>query len=378
MVSEAIIEKLPYQRIKDSPTIKYYTDWKPFEEKRKLRYEETVDLLPSWVHAPRSYSAVLLGSEAMVNGHGEALLTILHPGTYPEKLWVKPMDLLDIDSRMIAVHAHRWRAGIGVMIPPATIAVQPIRLLSVGGGKGYAGHHIVVFMGRGSKARVEIHDAAPPDAEGLKTIVVEALLEQSSHLELITVSKAAANSLTYHRKTLKLGAGSRVEARSIVVGGDFTHYREDYMLDGVKSSLKAEYRLASSGKCRLDTISNAVHRGAATKSLVMAKGAVMDRGYLVHRGLVRVLKEAEDANTVRNWIVLLLCRKAKAVAVPMLEIEPGKVSSARHAASVASLEEDQLFYLTSRGLSREEAMTLLLKDLLETEEEGPSIPWTCG
>ena len=103
----------------------------------------------------------------------------------------------------------------------------------------------------------------------------------------------------------------------------------------------------------------------------------MDEAYLTHRGLARIAREAVDSETSIDSLILLLSRKARANAVPILEIRTSRVTSARHAASVASLDEDHLFYLASRGLSRDEATKLLLRDLLETGDSETSVDWKC-
>ncbi len=368
------VESVPYQRIRDSPTIKYYTDWRLFEEKRSLPYEE-YGAPPPWTR--RKYDAVITGKEIMVEKREDVLVEEITPGRRIHGIWIKPLQMLPSDTRMSLIHAYRWRAGAAVMIPPARVIQEPVRILSVGGGDGYAGHHILLYLGRGSQARVEIHDAAPEEGRGLKTLVVEAMLEASSHLELITMAKPSASSLLYHRKIIGVEAGGRVDSRSIVIGGGFTHYREDYELRDTKAEVSADYRLVSSGKCRLDAISNAVHKGSKTRSIIKARGAVMDEAYLTHRGLARIGREAVESETSIDSLILLLSRKAKANAVPMLEIRTSRVNSACHAASVASLDEDHLFYLASRGLSRDEATRLLLRDLLETGDSDVNMDWRC-
>jgi Fe-S cluster assembly scaffold protein SufB len=371
---EERIEEIPYQRIKDSPTIKYYTDWGFFEERRRLPPDEGDIAMPAWMKG--SYDAAMLGGDVDIRDHDRALLVAVEPGKSLPYSLAAPLTIAGVDNRMMAVHAYRWSTGVAVFIPPATIVRKPIRIASVGGARGYAGHHILVFAGRGSRARVELYDAVPDGGSGLKTIVVEGLVEQSAQLELHTFSKASGNAALYHRKAVKVLAGGVLQALSSVVGGGFTHYREDYMLEETRSEARAEYRLVASGTCRLDALSNAVHRGAAAKSVFKARGAAMDKGYLTHRGLIKVLSGARDAETDIDSFILLLSREARANSVPMLEIETSEVASARHAASVASLEEDQVFYMTSRGLGRDEVLVLLLRDLLEAGKI--RVPWECG
>ena len=105
------------------------------------------------------------------------------------------------------------------------------------------------------------------------------------------------------------------------------------------------------------------HHASNTKSLIRIKGACKDMSKNKTYGMIRVDKDTENANTFLSAHMLLLGKDAEALAIPALEIESAEVQ-AGHSASVSTVDEDQVFYLTTRGLSEEEAKKEIVKGFL--------------
>ena len=106
------------------------------------------------------------------------------------------------------------------------------------------------------------------------------------------------------------------------------------------------------------------HFGRNTSSDVFLKGAVEDSAESVFTGLLRIEKEARRTQTFETNRNLVLSENAKAHSVPNLEILCDDVVCG-HASSVGPLEEDQLYYLQSRGLSKPRAERLLIRGFFQ-------------
>jgi Fe-S cluster assembly protein SufD len=102
------------------------------------------------------------------------------------------------------------------------------------------------------------------------------------------------------------------------------------------------------------------HRGRKSTSEVLLKGAVEDQSQSVFAGLVRIEKPAIGTSAFETNRNLVLSADAKAHSVPILEILCDDVMCG-HGSSVGPLEEDHLYYLQSRGLSRPRAERLLVR-----------------
>jgi Fe-S cluster assembly protein SufD len=106
------------------------------------------------------------------------------------------------------------------------------------------------------------------------------------------------------------------------------------------------------------------HSGRNTSSDVFLKGAVEDDAQSVFTGLLRIEKDARRTSTFETNRNLVLSENAKAHSVPNLEILCDDVICG-HASSVGPLEEDHLYYLQSRGLSKDRAERLLIKGFFQ-------------
>lgn len=104
------------------------------------------------------------------------------------------------------------------------------------------------------------------------------------------------------------------------------------------------------------------------KGEVVVKVVVMDNGFLDLSGIIKIKKRANMAEAFLRQKVLLVGQNSRAEARPELEIETDEVK-ASHAASVGRIDEEEIFYLMSRGLERDEAIELIISAFLGEENE---------
>ncbi len=359
-----LLEKLPYQRVRDSPTVKYYTSWNLFDERLDLAPAPVTEPLPKFLSEVK-IDATMGAGETVVFSRPDVLLTgILRSRDLPHYASLKPFKLLrKSGSKITALHAERWNSGVYVNFPPSTITHKPVVVASLS-GEGYLGHHILVEVGRGAEARLVLIDYAGK-WNGLKTIIVEVLLEEASKLEFSRISVHGSGSPVYNHTVVHLAGGAELEVKTLALGGLMSHLRDDYALMGELSKVRSTLSLISLPGTRLDVITNAAHLAQRTTSRVTVRGAVMEEGYLVHRGVARVVAEAKWSATSIDSYINILSEKGSGYAIPILEIQTGDVEEARHAAAVASLSDEQLFYLQSRGLSRSDVEALVARSILE-------------
>ena len=97
---------------------------------------------------------------------------------------------------------------------------------------------------------------------------------------------------------------------------------------------------------------------------VLIKAVVLEGGFLNLRGLIKIEKQAILSEAFLRQKVLLVGKGARAVAIPELEIETDEVK-ASHAATVGQIDEEQVFYLQSRGLSEDQAKKLIIEAFLK-------------
>lgn len=105
------------------------------------------------------------------------------------------------------------------------------------------------------------------------------------------------------------------------------------------------------------------HRSGKTKGRVSIKGVARNGARVKISGLIKIDKDSQNVDDFLEMRVLILDNKSWATVEPKLEIEANLVK-ASHAATVSRLDEEQLFYLVSRGMKKEKAEKLLIKGFL--------------
>lgn len=105
------------------------------------------------------------------------------------------------------------------------------------------------------------------------------------------------------------------------------------------------------------------HRVAKTKGRITVKAVAGADAHIKITGMIKIRKEAQETDDFLELRVLTLDASARAVAEPELEIEANNVK-ASHAASVGQVDRDQILYLMSRGLSRDQAQEQIVSGWL--------------
>jgi Fe-S cluster assembly protein SufB len=101
------------------------------------------------------------------------------------------------------------------------------------------------------------------------------------------------------------------------------------------------------------------HIGKNTRSTIVNKGISSGRGQNTYRGLVKVLKTAENARNFTQCDSLLLGDRCGAHTFPYIEVK-NPTARVEHEASTSKIGEDQLFYCQQRGLSREDSVSMIV------------------
>jgi Fe-S cluster assembly protein SufB len=155
------------------------------------------------------------------------------------------------------------------------------------------------------------------------------------------------------------GRNSKISWTQVEAGSAITWKYPSCILHG-ENSVGAFYSVAlTHDRMKADTGTKMVHIGRNTRSTIISKGISTGHSTNSYRGLVKILPSAEGARNYSQCDSMLVGDQSAANTFPYIEV---KNSSAvvEHEASTSRISEDQLFYLQSRGLSQEEAITLLV------------------
>jgi Fe-S cluster assembly protein SufB len=155
------------------------------------------------------------------------------------------------------------------------------------------------------------------------------------------------------------GKNSKISWTQVETGSAITWKYPSCILQG-ENSVGEFYSVALTNNYQqADTGTKMIHIGKNTKSTIVSKGISAGHGQNTYRGMVKILKGATGARNYTQCDSLLVGDKCGAHTFPYIEV---KNASARmeHEASTSKIGEDQIFYLQQRGITREEAVSMII------------------
>jgi Fe-S cluster assembly protein SufB len=156
-----------------------------------------------------------------------------------------------------------------------------------------------------------------------------------------------------------LGKNSKISWTQVETGSAITWKYPSCILQG-DNSVGEFYSVALTNNYQqADTGTKMIHLGKNTRSTIVSKGISAGHGQNTYRGMVKILKGAQGARNYTQCDSLLIGDKCGAHTFPYIEV---KNASARmeHEASTSKIGEDQIFYLQQRGVSKEEAVSMII------------------
>src|SRR3982751_5152217 len=155
------------------------------------------------------------------------------------------------------------------------------------------------------------------------------------------------------------GARSKISWTQVETGSAITWKYPSVILQGDDSTGEFYSVAVVNGRQQADTGTKMIHIGRNTKSTIVSKGISAGHGNNSYRGAVRVLPKAAGARNYTQCDSMLVGNDCGAHTFPYLEVE-NNTAMVEHEASTSKIGEDQIFYLKQRGLSAEQAMSMIV------------------
>jgi Fe-S cluster assembly protein SufB len=155
------------------------------------------------------------------------------------------------------------------------------------------------------------------------------------------------------------GKNSKISWTQVEVGAAITWKYPSCILQG-DNSVGEFYSVAlTNGKMQADTGTKMIHLGKNTRSTIVSKGIAADFSHNSYRGLVKIVPKASGARNYTQCDSMLVGDKCSANTFPYIEVGSA-LSQVEHEASTSKLNEEQLFYFMSRGISQEDAVNMIV------------------
>ncbi|MFN2607401.1 MAG: Fe-S cluster assembly protein SufD [Acidimicrobiales bacterium] len=253
--------------------------------------------------------------------------------------------------------------AVVVRVPRGLEVDRPVFVFSWVDGEGTAAlPRTIVDAAEDSGVTVVEHQGSA-DVAALVVPVVELRAGDASRVRYVNVQDLGPRVWQVGHQASEVGRDATLRSAVVALGGCYARVRTDSRIvgQGGTSYLTAAYFADADRMHDFRTLQD--HVAPSSTSDLLFKGAVQDRGRSVYSGLIRVRKEARGTNAFQTNRNLVLSEGASAESVPNLEIETDDVRCS-HASAVGPIEDDQRYYLESRGLPPDVAERLIVLGFL--------------
>jgi Fe-S cluster assembly protein SufB len=204
------------------------------------------------------------------------------------------------------------------------------------------------------------------DENQLHAAVVELVALEGAHIKYSTVQnwypgdkEGKGGIYNFVTKRGKAAKNAKLSWTQVETGSAITWKYPSCILQG-DNSVGEFYSVALTNNYQqADTGTKMIHIGKNTRSTIVSKGISAGRGQQTYRGLVKIMKGAENARNYSQCDSLLLGDKCGAHTFPYIEVR-NSTAQMEHEATTSKIGEDQLFYMQQRGLSAEDAVSMIV------------------
>lgn len=277
------------------------------------------------------------------------------------------------DDKFTALNNAAFNSGVLIHIPDNTVVETPIHVILCMPQDGTSViSRNVIYAGTSSASTIvqELYSAdmgSGMDLDAQQPAYMELLnanVSANARLDITTLQMLNQSAVNFSTRRTELGADSSVNWYSGLFGSVLSRYRIDYFLRGSGASANDSEVVFGNADQSFDIQTNVNHESPATEGRVVEKSILRDKSRSLFKGMIRIKENASKSNSFLSGRSILLDPDAKSDAIPGLEIFTNDVK-ATHSASVAQIDEEQIFYLQSRCLSKEEAERTIVEGFLE-------------
>lgn len=276
----------------------------------------------------------------------------------------------------VARNEANWTDGLFVHVARGVALTDPIKLdLFLDEPAGAVHWRSLIILEEGAEAEVwEEWKSNDNEVDGLLNAVTELVVGDASTLHYVSLQDVSEKAWIFASQRGEVGRDGTLDWTALGLGSGRGKIRMETKLAGQGSEAKVTGAYAGGGEQHLDYDTLQEHAAENTVSDLAFRGVLGDSSTSVWRGMIKVDPGAQQTDAFQENRNLILTREAHADAIPGLEILADDVRCT-HAAAIAQIDEDQLYYLRSRGLdgatSRRLVIDAFMQELVERVHDGP-------
>ncbi len=374
--SLSIYEDLP---IETSPLYNKYTDAKrmdpeqvslcvtsdaavpPFLGKRLAELENESHIVQIGTNIDRIRIGDELESKGViVSSMGDALSD--HPD-----LVKKALEASDSrEDKFTALNNAAFNTGVFIYIPRNVQLDSPIHALSCLSVDGVSAISRNIVIAEENSRSTIVQELYSPEASRQQAYLelLNVIVGADARVDGTTLQMFDQGSVNFSTRRADLAKDARLNWYLGLFGALVSRYRTDYCLNESGAAANDSEVVFGNNEQSFDLQTNVNHQSRFTEGRVIEKSILRDSSKSLFKGMIRIKEEASKSNSYLSGRSILLDKGAKSDAIPGLEIFTNDVK-ATHSASVAQIDEEQIFYLGTRCLSRSEAERTIVEGFLE-------------
>lgn len=257
--------------------------------------------------------------------------------------------------------------GVLLYVPRNVDIDLPLQSVYWAPGEGYSHSlHIFVYLEEGSNVTY-VHESSSPQKaikDSMHTAMIDVYVGAGAHLNFVELQSWGENIINFTTENVQVDLDGSVDWIFGALGSKITKNYSNLSMVGKGASGKMSGFYFTDNSQHLDHDTQQNHLAPSTTSDLLFKGALLDNSRSVWQGMIYVAPDAAKTDGYQANRNLVLSKSARADSIPGLEILTDDVRCT-HGATVGKIDEEQVFYLLSRGMQREDAERLIVEGFFD-------------
>jgi Fe-S cluster assembly protein SufD len=272
-----------------------------------------------------------------------------------------------LSHKFSALRAALWQDGVFLYVPRNAEIEAPlqVRYTLPAGSRAIFPRSLVILEPNARLTFIERYVSDDMTESALAGPVTEIFAGEGSEIRFISVQQWGANVFHLGGQMAVLERDAGCEWTSIALGGQVQHIEAEARLKGDGSRVTWNGATFANRDQQLLTGPWLRHVGANAESFIQFKTIVTEGGYSVFDGMIKIEHESRGTSTRLEEHAIHLSPNARSDSIPGLKIDTNDVAKAGHASTSGQVDEEQLFYMQARGISKDDAKRLIVMGFFE-------------
>ena len=265
-----------------------------------------------------------------------------------------------VSDRFAALHAAFWRGGTVLYVPRGVAVERPFHLVSGMSDGGIDLSHLLVIIEEGASATLLCESvSSTPTSAGLHCGGMEMSVGAGANLKFVHLQDWGQGVWNFAHQGVQVDRDGQFRWTIAALGSRTSKVNQHVELIGKRAYSGVDGVLFTEGRQHLAYHTLQHHIAPSCRSDFLYKAALQDHSRTVWRGMIKVDAAAQKTDGYQRNDNLLLSTSARADSIPGLEIEADDVRCT-HGSTTGKVDEEQIFYLCSRGFTRREAVRAIV------------------